>query len=505
MPGFNRDSTGVTDQNVLFADNVDFSGSTAPAPKVIADGQLLIGSTATPNIRVNTLSSPDGSIQITNGPGSIALQVTQNFPYYSLTPYIVGTDIHSKYPTIQAAITDAILDGASAANPANIYVKPTGNPYVENITLADGINIMGLSNTGLTDFVTGISSSVFLDGSVTLASGTASVQGIAFVRASGNIFEFQGGNLNVVNCTGSITSGILFNLTTASTKNLISGGNNFLGDTSSQFVVSDTSAATIVITDSKSTFSFRGTKSVLGANGLCSFGLGYTNLIASLLVNATTFNGGCIGCSWVDNTTDALLETSASTTGQFTCQFTTFSIGQSSTAGFIFGNAAMKPGFITCDFEGSTPESFTYQANAQKLPIFSTNVIDGNQRYRAAVTGWDGSDLISKQAITITSSSSPATILTIAVASGEAVVFRSTIIGSNAAHNDITGGDIIAVADGTAAALIGVPVTNVMATSTGSFTATFSGGNLVIQVIAPSATTYNWSMMYSYHKVLTSS
>lgn len=64
MPGF--------DNNTMYADNVDFSGSTTPAPSVTLNGQLLIGSTATPHIKVATLTAGAG-ITITNASGSITI------------------------------------------------------------------------------------------------------------------------------------------------------------------------------------------------------------------------------------------------------------------------------------------------------------------------------------------------------------------------------------------------------------------------------------------------
>ena len=67
MPGF--------DNSVVFADNVDFSGDVDVVGKVTTDGQLLIGSTATPNIRVATLTA-GGGIGITNGAGSITITNT---------------------------------------------------------------------------------------------------------------------------------------------------------------------------------------------------------------------------------------------------------------------------------------------------------------------------------------------------------------------------------------------------------------------------------------------
>ena len=62
MPGF--------DNNTVYANNVDFSGSVNPSPKITADGQMLIGSTATPNIKVGIPTGSTG-IVVTTGSGSL--------------------------------------------------------------------------------------------------------------------------------------------------------------------------------------------------------------------------------------------------------------------------------------------------------------------------------------------------------------------------------------------------------------------------------------------------
>jgi hypothetical protein len=59
--------------DIMHAENVDFSGGFPVEAKVVSDGQLLIGSTAVPNIRVGTLSSSNSSVTITNGSGTINL------------------------------------------------------------------------------------------------------------------------------------------------------------------------------------------------------------------------------------------------------------------------------------------------------------------------------------------------------------------------------------------------------------------------------------------------
>lgn len=63
MPGFNN--------GVVWANNVRFDGAGYPG-QVTADGELLIGSTAAPNIKVGTIT-PGPGIAITNGSGTISI------------------------------------------------------------------------------------------------------------------------------------------------------------------------------------------------------------------------------------------------------------------------------------------------------------------------------------------------------------------------------------------------------------------------------------------------
>lgn len=66
MAGFSNET--------VYGTNVDFSGSATVNPTVTANGQLLIGATAAPNIRVSTLTAGTG-VSITNGPGSITISL----------------------------------------------------------------------------------------------------------------------------------------------------------------------------------------------------------------------------------------------------------------------------------------------------------------------------------------------------------------------------------------------------------------------------------------------
>lgn len=53
------------DNDVVYANNVDFTGSTTVSGQVTTDAQILLGSTNTPNIRVGTLASDDATITFT--------------------------------------------------------------------------------------------------------------------------------------------------------------------------------------------------------------------------------------------------------------------------------------------------------------------------------------------------------------------------------------------------------------------------------------------------------
>ena len=70
MPGF--------DNGVMFAKNVDFSDAfvNKGTATVLEDGQLLIGAAAVPNIRVGKLTSTNSTITVTNGTGTITLDVS---------------------------------------------------------------------------------------------------------------------------------------------------------------------------------------------------------------------------------------------------------------------------------------------------------------------------------------------------------------------------------------------------------------------------------------------
>lgn len=66
--------------DTIYAKNVDFSGQLIPAPTMVSNGQLLIGSAVAPNIRTGFLASAAGTISITTGNGTINLESGPSIP-----------------------------------------------------------------------------------------------------------------------------------------------------------------------------------------------------------------------------------------------------------------------------------------------------------------------------------------------------------------------------------------------------------------------------------------
>lgn len=110
-------------------------GETGP----LTDGQLIIGSTGV--APVATTLTPGSGVSIVNAAGSITISAAAGEA--SISKYIVDADGSGDYTTIQAA-----LDAADTAGiDATVYIRP--GSYTENLTLYDGIDLVG-KNTNTT-------------------------------------------------------------------------------------------------------------------------------------------------------------------------------------------------------------------------------------------------------------------------------------------------------------------------------------------------------------------
>jgi hypothetical protein len=105
MPGFSN--------GIVYADNVDFSGGSPRAGKVTTDGQLLIGSTATPHIKVATLT-PGAGISITNGSGSITIAAAGGGTSWAATTVDAPLVVNNGYIANKAGLLTMTLPATAA-------------------------------------------------------------------------------------------------------------------------------------------------------------------------------------------------------------------------------------------------------------------------------------------------------------------------------------------------------------------------------------------------------
>jgi hypothetical protein len=126
MPGF--------DNNVVYAGNLDFSGTSPVTAQVTTDGQTLIGSTVAPNVRVGI---PTGSLGITVTPGAGSLDISytgsrvEQVVYASNSTLVTcSTLIPNDDTTPQITEGDQILTATiTPKNSANLLFIEATIPY----------------------------------------------------------------------------------------------------------------------------------------------------------------------------------------------------------------------------------------------------------------------------------------------------------------------------------------------------------------------------------------
>jgi hypothetical protein len=130
--------TGNTGTAAASANNLNLLGSqgissTASGSTVTMVGQpaKAASSSSLANLGVASFNNADFTV---DGNGFVSFSA--DTPYYSLTPFIVGPDVHSQFTTIQSAIT-------AATAPATIRVKAKNGNYVENLVMKPGVIVTG--------------------------------------------------------------------------------------------------------------------------------------------------------------------------------------------------------------------------------------------------------------------------------------------------------------------------------------------------------------------------
>lgn len=241
-------SSNITgDESIIFADNASFDG-TERGGKLTTNGQLWIGSTVSPHVRVGSLTSLGGTITITKGNGTIDLAgavvaaqtltpdtggvvtaVANNINVLGydtgaislvdthntaagtlkietrswLTPFVVdpSTTVGTRgtFSTIAAALTAAVSG-------QTIFIR--AGSYTENLTLKAGVNITAFTGDDN-------QSNVIITGKATASfSGVCSISNVELITNSDFVLSLTGANSTAVilrNCFLNATNNSLLN------------------------------------------------------------------------------------------------------------------------------------------------------------------------------------------------------------------------------------------------------------------------------------------------------
>jgi hypothetical protein len=347
--------------SVMNADNVSFDG-TSQGGVVTTNGQILIGSTATPHIRVGTLT-PGSGISITNGPGTITIANSGALTDLHTARFIVGTASNgSNFTTIASAI-------AAASSGDTIYIQ-TGT-YTENLTLPAGIDLCAFECDAQTPNVTII-------GKITATSaGTRTISGIRLQTNSDNFLVVSGSAATIVN---------LFNC--------YLNASNATG-----MVLSSSGGAVVNMYYCKGDLGTTGIKFFDLSNDGSGFNMDYcliSNSGSSL--TASTASAGVFSISYSDF--NGSITTSGTTAG-FTITHSSINIGGLNTTCITHGSTNASGSNITFSFLSSgTASAISVGANATLncqnciLTSSNTNVITGSGTLNFGNVGFGGTSSV---------------------------------------------------------------------------------------------------------------
>lgn len=167
MAGFRNSGT----IDVIYGDNVDFSGAAIPSPSITANGQLLVGSTVAPNIRTGTITSPSGTITI-------------GYSSPNITIDLAGGSIGIDSISPNSGTDPVFPDGAG-----KVTLIGSGS-----ITSVGSSNTVTWSLTGLTNHA------------VLVGAGTATITKVGPTATSGQIFQSGGSSADPVFSTATYPS-----------------------------------------------------------------------------------------------------------------------------------------------------------------------------------------------------------------------------------------------------------------------------------------------------------
>lgn len=435
-------------------------------------------------------------------------QVFQIVSKYLVSP----TGSEGSFTTISGAITQAVADGAAAASPKVIVIKP--GTYTENITLPDGIALVGLDQK-LPVFRSEFDSfhSVIIDGTITFSSGEATINNLKIERTTEKCIIHEGGTLNLSNISYSVSgAGTIHSFEGTTTKSLTMDKCG-TSSTSPQCFFSDGANATINIQLNYCSFSC--SQSVFsgpdGTVNLRAFDCEFTH---DFDVDCNLINWRLQGCRISSSETYAL-DIGENTSGILDGFNTNFNIAKPAIVRNNSVDFRLTKG-VGGDFDINYSDDQRRQAIAYqtyRLP----NVVLGNRTgtgtlsnpagfaHRSNIRGYRKTELIQLTGGTRTTDATPWRFFEIELQSNQGITIFSTISAIRSDFSAYCGGNITGCARraGAGAVLVGAPVKNVLEDSGGSptFDIDVSGNLARIMITGIAAQTWNWTGHIQYQLI----
>jgi len=239
MGGFTT-GDGQSPETIMFADSCCFDG-TQRTTVMNQDGQLWIGSSVSPFVRPSNLTSLDGSIDISNGQGTIDLSSTGSDLHVArfivAASGTVGTG--ANFTTINAAVASAAGTGVNCM----IFIQP--GTYVENITLPAGISLTAFNGDGAIG-------DVIIQGKITCNASNAnnqnSICGLYLATNGDYCIEMTGANIclvKVIQCFLACSNSNAIHITNANASLMLKECTGNTAVNTSIFTVTNTSLTSL--------------------------------------------------------------------------------------------------------------------------------------------------------------------------------------------------------------------------------------------------------------------
>ena len=208
-------SSNITgDESIFFCDNMSFDG-TERGGKLTTNGQLWIGSTPSRHVRAGFITSNDGSVTITNGPGTIDLSASSP-PFnpakiiQDFDDFVSGTG-HFNWGGSSTTAFDS-----TATNPGILQIVAQAFPifsaiYIGQASLTTNPFKLGGGSLNINFVFDLVTLGTALD-DYTLYIGLADIQSIAFGTAPNDGCYFQynrsvnGGNWQIVTTNSGVST-----------------------------------------------------------------------------------------------------------------------------------------------------------------------------------------------------------------------------------------------------------------------------------------------------------